>query len=216
MLYIRSFSIIICVLFLASILTAQIPTQFALHQNNPNPFDSSGTDIRFECPTQAFINLWVDDTLGTQVIMLLSSQLSAGFYQVRWNARNHIGNLVQPGYYFCKMTAPGFRDSIRMQYQTVVSVNEVNSNIETFNLLQNYPNPFNSSTTIEYHLPVSTNVKLMVYDILGREVVSLVNDKISVGVHRIVFDAGGLPSGLYYYRLQAGSYVETRKLLLLK
>ena len=83
-------------------------------------------------------------------------------------------------------------------------------------LHQNSPNPFNPSTTIEYELPKSSEVRLSVYDILGREVSVLVNDRRDAGVHEVKFDAAGLSSGVYFYRLQAGDFVQSRKLLLLK
>jgi hypothetical protein len=80
---------------------------------------------------------------------------------------------------------------------------------------QNYPNPFSSSTTIKYELPKSSEVRLSVYDLLGREVSVLVNERRNAGVYEVRFDASGLSSGVYFYRLQAGTFVETRKLLLL-
>jgi hypothetical protein len=85
-----------------------------------------------------------------------------------------------------------------------------------FALQQNYPNPFNPSTVISYQLPVVSNVKLAVYDMLGREVRVLVDEKKEAGYHEIRFDGSGLASGVYLYRLRAGDYVATKKLLLMK
>lgn len=85
-----------------------------------------------------------------------------------------------------------------------------------FALSQSYPNPFNPTTTIEYHIPISIFVKLSVRDILGREIAILVNENKSVGKHRVKFDASNLPAGVYFYRMQAGKFQETRKLILLK
>ena len=84
-----------------------------------------------------------------------------------------------------------------------------------FWLSQNFPNPFNPTTLIRYQLPVGSNAKLIVYDILGREVSVLVNERREAGVHQVMFDASGLSSGVYFYRIQSGSFVQTRKLLLL-
>jgi hypothetical protein len=81
-------------------------------------------------------------------------------------------------------------------------------------LEQNYPNPFNPSTTIKYELPRSSMVELSVCDILGREVSVLVNERRDAGVHEVKFDAAGLSSGVYFYRLKAGEFVQTKKLLL--
>jgi hypothetical protein len=85
-----------------------------------------------------------------------------------------------------------------------------------FSLFQNYPNPFNPSTVISYQLLVNSHATLKVYDVLGREVVTLVNEQKSAGVYQVTFDAHLLPSGVYFYRLQAGSYLETRKLVMLR
>ncbi|MBK6913705.1 MAG: T9SS type A sorting domain-containing protein [Ignavibacteriales bacterium] len=87
---------------------------------------------------------------------------------------------------------------------------------EQFTLLQNYPNPFNPSTTIKFQVPNSSFVNLKVYDILGRKVATLVNEEKPVGSYEVNFDASQLSSGIYFYKLQAGSYVETKKMTLLR
>jgi len=85
-----------------------------------------------------------------------------------------------------------------------------------FNLSQNYPNPFNPVTIIEYSLPKSQKVNIKVYDVSGREVAELENSFRSAGIYKIQFDAKQLASGVYFYRLSAGKYSETKKLVLLK
>jgi hypothetical protein len=75
---------------------------------------------------------------------------------------------------------------------------------------------FNPSTTIKYELPRSSVVRLSVYDILGREVTVLVDERRDAGVHEVTFDAAGLSSGVYFYRLQAGDFGQSRRLVLLK
>lgn len=87
---------------------------------------------------------------------------------------------------------------------------------DRFSLAQNYPNPFNPSTTIYYNLPKSANVKLVVFDVLGNEVTTLVNEYKLGGTHKIDFNAGNLASGIYFYKLLAGDYVEVRKMTLIK
>ncbi len=99
---------------------------------------------------------------------------------------------------------------------TITSVRENNILPSEFSLYQNYPNPFNPSTTINYEIPKQSFVKLKIYDILGREVKTLVNEEKSAGNYKVTFDASGLASGIYFYRMQAGSFVETKKLILLK
>ena len=81
---------------------------------------------------------------------------------------------------------------------------------------QNYPNPFNPVTTISYSLPVKSQVDLVIYNTLGEKVNQLVKEEKEAGNHQIEFDATTLPSGVYFYRLQAGSFVETKKMVLLR
>jgi hypothetical protein len=85
-----------------------------------------------------------------------------------------------------------------------------------FELAQNYPNPFNPVTTIRYQIPTAETVNLKVYDILGKEVATLVNGRQEAGSYTVPFNAVRLASGVYFYRLQAGGFVETRKMLLVK
>ena len=85
-----------------------------------------------------------------------------------------------------------------------------------FNLAQNYPNPFNPSTTISYQLPNANRVKLSVYDMLGREIQTLVNEYQNAGQHTVRFDAQQLPSGVYFYNINAGNFQATRKMLLIE
>jgi hypothetical protein len=83
-------------------------------------------------------------------------------------------------------------------------------------LEQNYPNPFNPSTIISYALPTQSFVSLKIYDVLGRLADTLIDETQAPGIYRFNFDASGLASGVYFYRLVAGSYVETKKLVLLR
>ena len=85
-----------------------------------------------------------------------------------------------------------------------------------FSLSQNFPNPFNPVTIISYQLPETGFVTLKIYDILGNDVVTLVNEEKPAGNYNINFDASKLPSGVYYYKMRAGNYVETKKMMLLK
>lgn len=87
---------------------------------------------------------------------------------------------------------------------------------DEFALFQNFPNPFNPSTTITYQLLVSSDVKLNVYDVFGREVATLVAARQSAGRHEVKFDADGLSSGFYFYKLVAGIFVAIQEMLLIK
>ena len=83
-------------------------------------------------------------------------------------------------------------------------------------LNQNYPNPFNPSTKIKFTIPKVESVKLQVYNTLGQIVGNLVEDKLQAGLHEFKFNASHLPSGVYFFRLQAGRYVDVKKMILLK
>jgi len=83
-------------------------------------------------------------------------------------------------------------------------------------LEQNYPNPFNPTTVVRYQVPVASTVRLVVYDILGRELSVLVNERKAPGSYSVKFDASGLASGVYLYRLQAGNFVQTKKALVVR
>ncbi len=109
-------------------------------------------------------------------------------------------------------------DAIRWTYQTPLAVqgNPGQQIPLHFSLSQNYPNPFNPTTKVQYSVANSENVTLKVYDILGREVTTLVNEQKSPGTYEVQFDGSKLSSGIYFYTLRSGSFVETKKLTLLK
>ncbi|HSW54311.1 MAG TPA: T9SS type A sorting domain-containing protein [Ignavibacteriaceae bacterium] len=88
--------------------------------------------------------------------------------------------------------------------------------VNKFSLSQNYPNPFNPTTSLQYAIGSRQFVTLKVYDLLGREVATLVNEEKSAGEYEVEFNAATLPSGIYFYQLKAGQYSETKKMILLK
>lgn len=105
---------------------------------------------------------------------------------------------------------------INVYYSTITDVAEEDLNVLAFTLSQNYPNPFNPSTIISYSIPKSSFVQLKIYDMLGREVASLVDEEQAVGNYKVGFNASNLTSGVYFYRLQSGEFTETKKLILLR
>lgn len=90
------------------------------------------------------------------------------------------------------------------------------TNPDEFYLYQNYPNPFNPSTVINYQLPKASNVKLSIYDALGQSVSILVNESQSAGKHQVEWNASSFPSGVYFYRIEAGDFVSDKKMILIK
>jgi len=100
---------------------------------------------------------------------------------------------------------------------TITDIEEVANIIPAqFELMQNYPNPFNPSTLIGYNLPVSSNVSLKIFDIIGKEIAVLVNEYQAPGVYEIEFNGAGLSNGVYIYKINAGSFFAVKKLLLIK
>lgn len=171
-------------------------------------------------------------------------QIQSGIYTGSWSVstilsqNSFCGNVsdyrdAQPGYIFLP-ESPGmnsiynsmtawFAESLCYEYSLWASFETpgqrrpyVNGTPDKFGLEQNYPNPFNPSTKIRFTLPKDVNVKLIVFDILGREVITLVNGVIDAGIHEINFDASLLSSGVYFYRIQAGKYTTKKKMLLIK
>jgi len=97
-----------------------------------------------------------------------------------------------------------------------VAVTETGEAPAEFSLEQNYPNPFNPTTSIRFDLKVATHVKLTVYNALGQKVVTLLDENMKAGEKGIVWDASNYPSGIYFYKLEAGDFVQTRRMVLLK
>jgi predicted GH43/DUF377 family glycosyl hydrolase len=87
---------------------------------------------------------------------------------------------------------------------------------QAFNLIQNYPNPFNPTTKINYELPIANYVDLSIYNLLGQKMVALVDEKQNAGYHQVEWDASGFASGVYYYRIEAGKFVDVKKMILLR
>jgi hypothetical protein len=114
---------------------------------------------------------------------------------------------------------------IYVYYSTLTSVTKNNNYPTKYSLSQNYPNPFNSSTIIKYTIPKNdkretkdgkTFIRLNVFDVLGREVATLVNEKQKPGNYEVEFDGSKLTSGVYFYRLQTRNYTSTKKMILLR
>jgi hypothetical protein len=105
---------------------------------------------------------------------------------------------------------------IKYSQSTPTGVEQISEIPEKFNLGQNYPNPFNPSTTISFSIPSAGFTSLKVYDVLGNEVAALVNEDRPAGNNEVRLNASSLSSGTYFYKLQAGSFTEVKKMILLK
>jgi hypothetical protein len=108
---------------------------------------------------------------------------------------------------------PGLKTEI---IDKIVSVDNISLQPVEFALFQNYPNPFNPVTSIQYAVGSRQFISIKVYDVLGNEIATLVNEEKPAGIYKVEFDATQLTSGIYFYRLQSGSLIETKKMILLK
>ncbi len=134
------------------------------------------------------------------------------------NAQRIIGTAGQP--LIGVVSNSAYINEVGFWYQCgglVTSVEQISSNLPTeYRLKQNYPNPFNPSTIISWQLPVGSQATLIVYDILGREVATLVNEYKQAGKYETEFNAEAQPSGVYFYQLRAGDYTSVKKMIFLK
>ena len=133
----------------------------------------------------------------TVTLTLNAQSISEGTYTGQVNVNTNGGNFTIPVNYLVDVEQTSFLPS-------------------EFSLSQNYPNPFNPNTIIEFSLPKASEVSLKIYDMLGKEIVNLVEEQKSAGKYKIDFDASSLSSGIYFYKLDANNYSQSRKMLLLK
>jgi len=110
----------------------------------------------------------------------------------------------------------GTDDGVFRSINSTTSVEDEYNVPTTYSLEQNYPNPFNPNTKIRYSIPQSSKVVIKVFDILGNEIEALVNEEKQTGTYEITWYAEGLPSGIYFYRIQANNFIETKKMMLMK
>ena len=168
------------------------------------------------------------DTLLTSGLEVLLSNTGNGTLSEVTDSGN--------GLYFANITAPQtvgtdtisaivvsgsdtviiFEKAVLAYIMPVKVSNEEIDGVDRYFLYQNFPQPFNPTTTIKYQIANIRFVKLKVYDVLGNEIATLVEAEKSAGNYEVEFDGTGLPSGIYFYKLQAGNFVETKKMLLLK
>lgn len=111
----------------------------------------------------------------------------------------------------------GITEIATIKYSQLTGIQTISNNVpDKFLLYQNYPNPFNPSTVVRFSLPVASQVSLKVYDVMGREVQTLVNERVQAGSYEVKFDGSNLNSGVYFYRIITDEFNDTRRMLLLK
>ena len=119
--------------------------------------------------------------------------------------------------YVTGASSGGGNDYLTIKYASATGIEIINNQVpDKFSLSQNYPNPFNPSTKINFSIPANDHVKLTVFDAAGKVISVLADDELNAGIYNVDFNASSLPSGVYFYRLSAGSYDETKKMILIK
>lgn len=198
--------------FLFFSVTGYSQTSYVVHATTDNVFILSDLTIN---PMDTVV--WVNDGGFHNVLADDNSFTSGSPSTSNWVYR-HVFENVGDSPYYCEIHGGtggfGMSGVIRVQEPTAVE-NEGNLP-DAFSLEQNYPNPFNPSTIIKFTLLHSTNVSITVFNSLGEEVSLLVNIFKEKGTYSIKFNAAGLPSGIYYYKLIAGSFSEVKKMILKK
>ena len=169
-----------------------------------HPNDTSATSYRVQLSSTSTFTSMILDTVVTDTLLQIDSLAAKLRVYWRVSASNSIGTSEYS-------IAVGFVTGTQ-----IVSVLQTDAQPAQFVLLQNYPNPFNPTTTIAYAIPSTSYVSLKVYNILGVEVATLFDGIHHSGQYKATFDATRLATGVYFYRLSAGNFVETKKLMLLK
>jgi hypothetical protein len=185
------------------------PPVFISHPGDDFPIISSGKPVTFKVSARDPEGEPVTFTWKRDGLVVKSG--ADTFYTATF-----VGPYGEPHNVVCIAADPeGLQDSTMFLF-IITAVNDQQSPLPvTFSLQQNYPNPFNPSTTMSYSLSKATKVSLGIFNTLGQAIVVLVNERKDAGLHQIQWNAN-VPSGIYFYRLQAGEYVETKKMVLLK
>ncbi len=187
-----------------------------------NADGSDGLEIHYDAPYNIMESLSIIISTDWLAVEPYSGYIAPGEQvgaAVTFNAKNTLEG-IYPGNIYLESNDSD-NPSINIPctlavVQTGIEDDEMSSIPKIFALHQNYPNPFNASTTIKYELPQQSQVTIEIYDILGRKVSTLVDRQQPAGYHQAIWRADDFASGMYFYKLQAGEYSETRKMLLMK
>lgn len=145
-----------------------------------------------------------------------STQLTTGILSVSFPSISLAGNAVQVIWSDTRSTNSQIYYKRNPTGNTIGIYNISTEIPSSYSLSQNYPNPFNPTTNIKFDIPKTSDVKLIIYDILGEEISTLVNENINAGSYQVDWNGGNYPSGVYFYRLSAGDFSETKKMLMIK
>jgi endonuclease/exonuclease/phosphatase family metal-dependent hydrolase/uncharacterized protein YdeI (BOF family) len=182
--------------------------------NLPSPYANFVNDsLRYKVVTKSLsLRRLQSHTTGEMIDHIM---ISNELYGVHMDSTERVENPSYIGSYL-STTSDHYPVWTRFDFRRLSSTERSNTAPATFALEQNYPNPFNPTTTISYEIASMSDVKLDVFDVLGRTVATLVNSRQAAGKYSVHFNASALSSGMYFYRLQAGTFVATKKMLLVK
>lgn len=168
-------------------------------------FASNTIDYRFQLSSNKYFDslLIIHDEILSDTSVTIDSLIKGSYYSWRVAGRNEFGWSIWSDVFWFKTILP-------------TDINDDRESRFSYRLDQNFPNPFNPLTTIGYSLSEYSKVTIKIYDILGNEIKTLVNREEPAGVYDLTWDAGNLPSGIYFYKIQAGTYTETKKMILMK
>lgn len=196
--------------------TEVVPFEVTIDELNVTKHESALVtinNVRFDGATGDFVasrNLTIKDSDGTELT-----------FRTNFSESDYIGQAIPTAAFNLTALVGNFRGTLQVFARSTADFNFDVSNERfdgayEFTLSQNYPNPFNPTTAIVYSVAEMSNVRLTIYDILGRVVTTLVNDVHSPGQYNVNFDATQLSSGTYIYRIEAGDFMSTKKMLLIK
>ena len=193
-------------------------TQWVIRRYSEHAFEMMRIDSVFELVilgnttiVKKYRNYFAFDSTEISGIDRENIYLAYGFGLINWQGLE--GNGI---YYVKGLVINGvlFGDTTNV----ITSVFDVEpfSYVQDYNLYQNFPNPFNPTTTLGYSIPTNNFVTIKLYDVLGNEVITLVNEQKQAGKYEMLYNASNLASGVYYYQINAGDFTQTRKLMLMK
>jgi len=152
--------------------------------------------------------IWNGDILQTSIDFMIGQVLPG-------NSNYNFRGVIDDVYIFNYSLSSSEIEDIYNQSTPIDSQTDLDIP-NSYLLSQNYPNPFNPSTIINYDLPIKNDVQLSIFNLLGQKVVTLVSERQEAGYHAVKWDAGWMASGIYYYKIEAGSFIDIKRMLLLK
>jgi hypothetical protein len=198
------------------IILPSIPVNFKVYNlSEENYIDFAFSEQEFSGGEGYFTR--TSNGMRDYIFLLESSQPDTLSNMITLNNCDYCSNPQEGDIYYHYITKPFYAgDSIFFSTQNITSVIDEHFQPDEFSLEQNYPNPFNPITKIRFQIPIKTYVQLEVYDILGRKVSTLIKKEMNAGVYETEFNGSKFASGVYIYRIQAGSFISSKKMILLK